>query len=305
MSFNDIKGLKTINEVDEYRRKMNEECDKRAALISLYKKAGELSEKDFGTIKESFEAISPELFKTKDGQKIMGKYTSAIKSSKNLSSLHTLYENIRKAGKDSDIDFLVNEIANTDWGVSKASVDNDCKKLGRILAEGYILVGEKSPVLPSSNEALSKAVYFIAENKKSQKNISDYSAAIKVIRENISLNEKSINPFDGKDLDSVVKEAVENFNKKYSSQLNEGEIEALKKVSSFTNAEEREKVFEEYKENCRTKLIEAKSSFEKDGNEQAASRISSIIEQVEGKTFNSESLGNDVCNLIELSNIFE
>ena len=107
-----------------------------------------------------------------------------------------------------------------------------------------------------------------------------------------------------KNLDEVVKEAVDGFNKKYSSSLNEGEIDALKKVCSLTDIESRNKVFEEYKETCKVKLDEVKRNFEKEGNDAAANRISTIIEQVSGKEFNNESVGNDICNLIELTNIF-
>lgn len=303
MSLNDIKTLKTINEVENYRKKLNEECDKRAEMIEVCCKANELSQKNFGMIKESFEAISPELFKTKEGKALMRKYTNTIKNSKNLSSLHSLYENIRKANKSSDVDFFINSIANENWNVDKKSIDEDCKKLGRVLAEAYILVGSNaSAMIPSNNETLSNAVYFIAENKKSAKNIADYSNAVKIIRESILNNDEEHNAFVAKDLDGMVKESIEAFNKKYSSQLTEGEVDALKEVLTSKNKEE---VFNKYKDSCSTKLSEAKKKFDDEGNSTASNKISAIMEQVSNKQFSAETIGNDVCNLIELSNIFD
>ena len=295
-----INTLKTINEVEEYRRKINEECDKRANLISVCTKANDLSMKDFGTIKESFEAISPELFKTNEGKSIMKKYTNTIRSSKNLMALHSLYENVRKAGSESDVDFFINNIASEEWGVNKKTVAEDCKKLGRVLAEGYIYIGGNA-ILPKPNETLSNAISFISENKKSQKNIAEYSTAMKIIRENVEKSETATEAFAPKNLQEVAEEMIEEFNKKYSSQLNEGEVEALREVSS---SEDRESVFEKYKKLCVEKLSEARKGFEKEENSAATEKLDSIMEQVSNKTYSLDTIGNDICGMIELTNIF-
>ena len=302
MSVNKINTLKTIAEVEEYRRMMNEECDKRAEFISACIKANELSNKPFRYIKESFEAISPELFKTKEGKRIMNKYTNTIKSDKNLSALHSLCENIRKAGSDSDIDFFVNGIASENWGVDKKTVNESCKKLGLVLAEGYILVSSKSNVvLPEENNRLSSAIYYIAENKKSTKNIAEYSNAVKAIRESVESNKTTNKLSEGKSIDEIATSLMDEFNKKYSSQLTNGEIDALKELSENSD---REKVFEKYKEACTTKLSEAKKGFENEGNDAAIEKISSIMEQISNKTYSVDTVGNDVCGMIKLTNIF-
>ena len=67
MSTNIINTFKTIKEVEAYRQEINEMCDKRTAFITLCEEANSLSEKKFGYIKESFESISPMLFKTNEG----------------------------------------------------------------------------------------------------------------------------------------------------------------------------------------------------------------------------------------------
>lgn len=300
MYLDSINTFKTINEVEEYRKKLNEACDERARFISVCQKASELSNKDFGTIKECFETISPELFKTTYGRMILNKYTSTIRESKNLSSLHSLYENIRKANANGDVDFFVNNLASENWDVNKKTVDKDCQKLGRVLAEGYIHINGNA-MLPKENEALAKAVKFISENKKSTKNIAEYSNAVKVIRECVNSHETEANIFESKDIDALAKELVEEFNKKYSSELNEAELAALKEVS---NSEDREAVFTKYKEMCMNKLSEAKENFDKEENAAASEKVSSIIEQVSSKKFSVETVGNDVCGMIELANIF-
>ena len=161
-----INDFKTIEEVENYRKEINEACDKRADFITLCEKADKLSHKPFGYIKDCFEAIAPELFESKEGKKIMSNYSKTIRENKNLSALHNLYENIRKSGKDMDIDFFANNIANTNWNVDKKTLSEDTLKVGRILAEGYLHLGKSAEDLfPSENTVLESAVSYIAEKK--------------------------------------------------------------------------------------------------------------------------------------------
>lgn len=303
MAVDKINSFKTINELEAYRKEINEACDKRAEFITLCEKANSLSEKSFGYIKEAFEAISPELFKTSEGKKIMNKYSKMVRENKNLSSLHSLYENIRKAGKDMDIDFFVNNIADTDWNINKRTLAEDCKKLGRVLSEGFLSVGKDAEsLLPKENASLSLAVTYIAENKKTAKNIAEYSNAVKIIRENVMANESSKNIFENVNLDKLATSLLEEFNKKYSEELTTEEANALREISS---SEDREAIFNKYKDACAAKITEAKNSFESKGDKASSDRLSVVLEQISNKSYTLDTVGADICSLIELSNIFE
>ena len=298
-----INDFKTIEELENYRKEINEACDKRADFITLCEKADKLSHKPFGYIKDCFEAIAPELFESKEGKKIMSNYSKTIRENKNLSALHNLYENIRKSGKDMDIDFFANNIANTNWNVDKKTLSEDTLKVGRILAEGYLHLGKSAEDLfPSENTVLESAVSYIAENKKTNKNIAEYSNAIKVIKENISSKESEENVFESTDLDALAKRLLQEFNKKYSSELTEEEANALREVSSSENKED---VFNKYKNACQSKLSESKKDFEEKGDKSSSERMTAILEQVSNKTYSLENLGNDICGFIELKSIFE
>jgi len=303
MSENKINTLLTINDVEQYRAAVNEMCDRRKEFISACVKADDMANKSFGFIKESFEAISPELFKTSYGKGIMNRYASTIKEDKNLASLHSLYENIRKAGSESDVNFFINSIASENWGVDKKTVAESCKKLGRILAEGYLSIEDKtSVVIPEENVDLSNAVYFIAENKKTAKNIADYSNAVSIIREFVEKSDAPNTIKESKDIDKMATSLLEEFNKKYSTELTASEISALKELAE---SNDRSSVFEKYKSSCEEKLSEAKKRFEQEKNDAAIDRINSIMEQVSNKEFVLESVGNDICGMIKLSTIFE
>ena len=88
MKMDYVNTLNTIQEVESYRNMINEMCDKRHKFIVLCEEAKELSTKSFGFIKESFEALSPILFKSSEGKKLMNKYTKKINSYFLLSSLY-------------------------------------------------------------------------------------------------------------------------------------------------------------------------------------------------------------------------
>ena len=303
MKMDYINTLNTIQEVESYRNMINEMCDNRHKFIVLCEEAKELSTKSFGFIKESFEALSPILFKSSEGKKLMNKYTKMIKENKNLSSLHTINENIRKAGSETDIDFFVNSLMVVEWGVNPSTLKEDTKKLGRVLSEAYLLVGEEAKsLIPNENVSLSNAVNFIAESKKGTKNISEYSDAARIIKEHIKSKDAKKNVFESVDLDTLAKRLVEDFNIKYSDKLTIEEANALREISSSVD---RESVFNKYKEVCKSKITEAKKNFESKGDKASSDRLGVVLEQIASKSYVLDTVGADICSLIELSNIFE
>lgn len=303
MKMDYVNTLNTIQEVESYRNMINEMCDNRHKFIVLCEEAKELSTKSFGFIKESFEALSPILFKSSEGKKLMNKYTKMIKENKNLSSLHTINENIRKAGSETDIDFFVNSLMVVEWGVNPSTLKEDTNKLGRVLSEAYLLVGEEAKsLIPNENVSLSNAVNFIAESKKDTKNISEYSDAARIIKEHIKSKDAKKNVFESVDLDTLAKKLVEDFNVKYGDKLTIEEANALREISS---SEDRESVFNKYKEVCKSKITEAKKNFESKGDKASSDRLGVVLEQIASKSYVLDTVGADICSLIELSNIFE
>ena len=91
-----INDMKTLEELDALQNELNEKFEVRRRVLNLVSEARELGGKSFGYLKESFENLSPKLFKTNEGKAVMKKYAAVMKENKSLSSLHKLYENIRK-----------------------------------------------------------------------------------------------------------------------------------------------------------------------------------------------------------------
>lgn len=304
MEFN-INNYKTLESLNAFRQEINEACDKRAEVIITTDKANEISKKPFGYIKESIEALSPELFGSKSGRSLLSKYASLVKSNKSLSSMQMLYENIRKTNKSSDVDFFINSMTSTDWNIDKKELKEGLDKIGDVLAKAYITVGKYTAdsLLPEENVALNSAVQYIVENKKTSKNLANYSAAVKVLRENIEKNENTGNVFENKSLDaSVVTKLLEAYNEKYGTELTDEEKAIIKEVADSKTPKE---VFNKYKNSCMEKVNEVKSTFEASGDKESVKKLDSIYEQVSKKEYSAETIGEDICNLVEISKIFE
>lgn len=299
----DINKIKTLDELETFRNKINEQCDERKQVLTVVEKAKALSKEDFGYLKESFENISPSLFQLAKGKEVIKKYKNAIRENEELLKMHRLYENIRKANKNSDVDFFVNSIVSKDWSVNAAKLNEGLKKLGAVVAEGYVLVFDKAnELLPEKEEKLYNAINYIAENKKTEKNIYEYSEAVKVLREKVESNEAKSSLFESKGFDEKLVNAVRNFNEKYENSLDEKEKAIVKEMAESSNSKD---IFDKYKKLCEDKIKSSKESFEKNGDLESSKKVSAILEQVSNKEYSKETAYDDVCKLIELTEVFE
>lgn len=299
---NYVDSLKTKESVESYKKMVNEICDNRLQYLDVVIRAAELSERPFGYIKEAFEAVSSQLFKSKEGRQLIKKYTKTIKENEDLRNLHSIYENIRKTPKGSDVSFLVNGILEENINVDKKALKQSVNNLGLVLAEAYMNLGTSCDAsLPVYNKEFDDAVTYVYENKKSIKNLSSFNSALSVIKEEIDKHEDVKNEFKKKDIDEIANTLMKEFNEKYNDQLSDDEKKAIKELFENTNKKE---VFEKYKGICLDKLSEAKEGFKKDGDEASFDRISTIYEQVAKKVFSEETIEKDICNLVEITNVF-
>ena len=298
-----INDMKTIEELDAFQDELNEKFDTRRRVLNLIAEARELGGKSFGYLKESFENLSPRLFKTDEGKTVMRKYTAAIKENKSLSSLHKLYENIRKAHSGIDFDYFVGTICETNWNVNPKELNEGMQKLAGIVAEGYIVVGEgAAKYLGTENDRLDGAIEFIAENKAGQKNIVKYSEAVKVIREAVEKNGNIADSFKKEtDLDKTIEDLVAKYSK--DEYTDEEEKDML--TNQIARSSDEETVFIKKKTECVDSLDEAIKKYSDGNHEEELNTLKKIHEQVSAKSYNPETIGPDICNFVEMSKLFE
>ena len=303
MELKPVESINTINELNEYRAKINESLNEREKYINKCITAHKLGHDSFYSIKENFESLSPKLFKSEKGKKIISKYQKTVSESKNLTSLYSLYENIRKANKSVDVDTFINSLCGNNWIKNEETIHEDIERLGSVLSEAYIEVGDITDI-KSCDAKVDNAVNYIIENRKSKNNIAEYSAAMKIIKEHIINKDGECEVVDeNSNFDSYVNRLVSDFNEKYSE--NNLSPEELAIMKEFCETNDHEKIFEHHKEVCKKKLSEAKDEFAGNGDNESAMKIATILEQVDSKQYNSSSVFNDVISMVGLSNVFE
>lgn len=297
MKSNKINSLNTLESLAEYRKKINEACDKREKYIKTCMKASEIGGWNFGQIKESFENLSERLFKNPQGKKILNRYIGIIKESKDLSTLHSVYESVRKADTAGDVNYFVESLVKNSGKLSKKT-NSDIRKLGRLLSEAYLLVGDEigNDFLPKDNNPINNALEYIMENKKTIKNGAEFAQAVKIIKENLEGKDKTQNIFENKFDVGYAEKIIDSFNKKYN-ELTDEEKEAVRKINESSN---KEALFKEYKDKCLNKINEAKANTTDSDTE----RLSLLADKVSRKIFCEDTINTDICNLIEITNIF-
>ena len=304
MNINDkINKTRTLDELNALQNEVNEAFDVRRRVLNLISEANAMNGKSFGYLKESFENLSTKLFKTAEGKAVVKKYTATIKENKSLNSLHKIYENIRKAHSNMDVDYFVGTICDTDWGVKEAELKEGLDKLANVVAEGYIIVGEgASKYLGSENNELDGAVEFIAENKTNKTNIVKYSEAVKVIRETVEKNGNIADSFENEtDLDKTVVDLI----KKYSQNPQDKEDDKESVANAIARSGDEETVFVKKKTDCLANLDEAIKKYGDGEHEEELSTLRKIHEQVSAKSYNPETIGPDICNFVEMAKLFE
>jgi hypothetical protein len=298
-----INDMKTLEELDALQNELNEKFEVRRRVLSLVSEAKELGGKSFGYLKESFENLSPKLFKTDEGKAVMKKYATVMKENKSLSSLHKLYENIRKAHSGIDFDYFVGTLCETNWGVKEKELNEGMRKLAGIVAEGYVTVGEGAgKYLGTENDRLDGAIEFIAENRVGQKNIVKYSEAVKVIREAVEKNGNIADSFKKEtDLDKTIEDLVAKYSKDEYSDEEEKDMLA----NQIARSGDEETVFVKKKTECVNSLDEAIKKYSDGNHDDELNTLKKIHEQVSAKTYNPETIGPDICNFVEMSKLFE
>lgn len=298
-----INNMKSIEELDAYQNELNEKFDTRRRVLNLIAEAKELGGKSFGYLKESFENLSSKLFRTDEGKAVMRKYTNVIKENKSLSSLHKLYENIRKAHSGIDFDYFVGTICETNWNVKAKELTEGMEKLAGVVAEGYIVVGEGAgKYLGTENDRLDGAIEFIAENKVGQKNIVKYSEAVKVIREAVEKNGNIADSFKKEtDLDKTIEDLISKYSK--DEYTDEEEKDML--ANQIARSGDEEAVFIKKKSECVDSLDEAIKKYSDGNHDEELSTLKKIHEQVSAKSYNPETIGPDICNFVEMTKLFD
>ena len=303
LNYNDISKIKDITTLNLLKESFDKDFDKQKKIVENLELAHTMSLKGFGYIKEAMEALSNDLFKTKEGRAILGRYINCVKESNELKKMHLLFECVRKANKDVDVYSYINEATSMIGNVDAKKYHNDTMKLGKILGEACLYLGkERVNGVNYIDNTLCEAIDFVGTHKKTPKTLAEYTEHCQIIKEHVSLHETQRKQFQDSSKKESLEKSIDEFNKKYGDELNENEQNLVKELLGNGNKEE---IFERYKTACVNKLQEKQNFFNKEGDTSSSERIGIIMEKVSQKKYNCETVNSDVFNLIEITGSLE
>ena len=290
-ALSEITNLETL---EQLKNDVNEAIDNRRKMLEVVNEANELKGDSFLFIKESFANLSEDLFKTKNGRKIISKYVNEHKSNKALQQLFLIYENFVAADKTINVERLINEMKDMVGEIDFEALNKGFKTLSNILKEGYIEVGEKAKTLLSehNNRGLDKSVEYVFTNSKKLDNITYYEHCVNEIKKYIDKNDIKEMKFNvNKDINTILEE----FNQTYSTDnMSEADVMIIKEIR---DAENKAEVFEKYKAECLKSIDEA---MNRSVEQETCNQLFEFKTRISKKVYNPDTLGLDVANFIEL-----
>ena len=275
--------------------KVSESMDIIAESYGKYKEIKKaedtLRNADFATLRRVFENAIPKLFVSKS--KALKEITNVIREDKNLIGQFRFIDAMRRFNNSSDSNSYVCE------SIDLACRNIDAKgvsKSNEKLAEALIRNGITDiPEIGNDERLFNENCSYVLSTKKNLKNLNETSSRISKIGDYI----KSHQITEEKSVDVMT--MAEELERK-SKSLNEDERQLVKTLLEGTSDESvmrKEKLFNNIKSSCLDKvneMIGSNSGYEKE-------RLVSLKETIESKTFNIDTIVEDVAKLLEIGAI--
>lgn len=254
--------------------------------------------KNFGIIHKIFENNSPELYKTKDGRKVIASYIKTIKEDKNLLSQFQLYNTLCHVHDLSDSERFVNEALSMIPNMNLDDVLKSNQKLIDIIQKNRL---NENVEIDDSTENLFESIEFVLTNKKTFKTLASYVNATSNITTfiNENKNKSNVENINVKDIDTELNNFLLEIEEKYEDVLTEDEktlVQELVDAKSDSKSEKQKNIFNK----CRNEALEAINNVLKEAEGEVREKLLSIKERVLSREFSEFSLVKDVAEMLEI-----
>lgn len=255
--------------------------------------------KNFGIIHKVFENNSPELYKTKDGRKIIASYIKTIKEDKNLLSQFQLYNTLYNVHDLNDSDKFVNEALGITPNLKFNDILTSNQKLINIIQDNNL---NEDIEIDTKTEKLYESIEFILTNKKTFKTLANYMNATSQITSFINENKMTQSEETIKNADNI-DNTLDNFmcemDEKYGNVLTEEEktfVQEIVDAKADSKNDKQRKIFTK----CKNEALEVINSVLQETEGNAKEKLLSIKERVLNREFNESSLIKDVAEMMEI-----
>lgn len=245
--------------------------------------------RNFGVCFHILENSISKNMKTKEGKKFISEAIKFIKNNPILKEQFDIYNNLcNKKGIQNTkkyVDCIVECIDNANMSNDSIKKAND-KLINLIESNNKV---DKFIAIDDEHMNLYENIEYILSNRLNVNNIEEYNAAKNSIVEHLNKNNSSIN--ESKTYNENIEELAEKYN--FISNDEAKLVEQI--VSNDTN---KEKLFEEYKQETLNKINETINTSSTEDKEQ----WNGIKEALNETKFDKETMVDDILKFVEIQN---
>lgn len=284
-----IKNTFSRSELTKMKEQFINECAEQESRLQVAERIGEI--RSFGDIKIMFESLIPELLGKPAGKRLINTYTKTLKENRSLKTLYGLHAGLGDNETADKRRVFMQEALSLCKDFDRTEYLEGMRKLSRLMSESMrelnpILVLEKTAV-SDTDKYVNESVLYLASNKKSLKNLNDYTKHMDIVSEN--KNPTPASPFNvNEDLASI----FETFKAKNGSKE--------ETFTAFLETDNKEQAFQDMKAMC----LEALNSQKQNTQDTATlQKLSEMESKLRAKSYCYESYTKDMIHMSDLQSI--
>lgn len=293
---NDLK-LNTIDGLTKFSKEFNSVIENKINEIQLNENIKKVDELSLYSCVQLFECISDRLFSTNNGQKCIAKYANVIKSNNDLKEGFIMYKSIKEPTNIVDVNLYICEACDYFNTLNSDKFNKGLKDLRNVIKKALKECKISNDLFNdylNSNKDINDSLQYILENKKTSKNLNEYTKNVAYIINYVNENKKTVSLESSESATySDLKNVFEN------NDLTSWENNAVEKIvmCNIQNGNKSE-LFETYKKNC-LDLIE-ESLNDEDITLETKSRLSTMKAQLNEKVYKEDTSNEDILKLANL-----
>lgn len=254
--------------------------------------------KNFGIIHKVFENNSPELYKSKNGRKVIASYIKTIKEDKNLLSQFQLYNTLYNVHDLTNSEKFVNEALSIIPNLKLNDLLKSNQKLIDIIKKNNL---NEEIEIDDKTENLFESIEYVLTNKKSFKTLAGYINATSNITNFINENKSNTDNLvdEQKNIDVTLNSFLHEIEEKYGDALTEEEktfVQELVDAKADSKLEKQKKLFSK----CKNEALEVINDVLRESEGSVKEKLLSIKERVLNREFNESTLVKDVAEMLEI-----
>lgn len=289
--------LDTIDGLNKLSKEINAVIESKKNEIQLNENIKKVDELSLYSCIQLFEGISDKLFSTKNGQKCIAKYANVIRSNNDLKESFIMYKSIKEPINITDVNMYVCEACDYVNTLNNKNFNKGLNELRNVIKKALKeskISNEMFNTYVEGNKTINSSLQYVFENKKTAKNLNEYTNNLTKIVNYVNENKKTISIEESEIVTyGDLKKIFEN------NELTTWENTVIRElVLCNLSKGDKSGLFEDYKNRC-LNLIE-ETILDEDITLETKSHLTTMKSQLNEKIYKEETANEDILKLANL-----